>query len=374
MKAVVHDIEQRLKLAATPADRLAALVELAHAHASAYRNRQGLRAAKEALQLARSRGDTVAVCRALSAATLCHYQRCDYVAAVATGLDAIAAYAEGDLRSRSGAQQSIALALFCVGAHDVAQSTARRAIADAQGGHDERCEAAARDVLGVLLAQSGQFNAARRELRHAGAVYGRRGDDVRVKKITASLGNTYRDQGNAAEGCGHMPQARFYWKQAIRVYRIALGFGDGDAIDALLLAALAECELRLGDAVAAQASITRALDAAGDCPTLLAPCHLWQGRILQAMGELKAADRAFERARRAAEQLEHGDMLVTCLLAQSAIADQLGRFETAADLEKRAREIAADRAALMAQVREQLAQLWDRYTGPSARDAPRAAA
>ncbi|HUP31379.1 MAG TPA: hypothetical protein VM122_14470 [Usitatibacter sp.] len=376
MKAVVRDIEQRLKLAATPADRLAALIELAHAEASAYRNREGLRAAREALQIARGRGDAVAICRALSAATLCHYQRCDYVAAVATGLDAIAAYADGDLRSRSGAEQSVALALYCVGAHDVAQSTARRAIADAQGGHDERCVAAARDVLGVVLAQSGQFNAARREFRQAGAVYGRRGDDTRVKKVTASLGNTYRDQGNVAEGWGRLPQARFYWKQATRVYRIALGLGEaeGDAIDALLLAGLGECELRLGDAPAAQISIDRALKAADDCPTLLAPCHLWQGRILHALGELKPAERAFERARRAAERLEHGDMLVTCLTAQSAIADQLGRFETAADLEKRAQEVAADRAALMAQVREQLAQLWDRYTGPAERDNPRAAA
>lgn len=374
MQAVVTEIEQRLKLAATPADRLAALVELAHAHASAYRNRQGLRAAKEALQLARSRGDTVAVCRALSAATLCHYQRCDYVAAVATGLDAITAYAQGDLRSRSGAQQSIALALFCVGAHDIAQSTVRQAIADAQSGGDERCEAAARDVLGMLLAQSGKFNAARREFRQAGKTYGRRGDDARVKKITASLGNTYREQGNAAEGWNRLPQARFYWKQAGRVYRVALGFGAGDAIDALLLAGLAECELRLGDTDAAQASIARALQAAGDCPTLLAPCHLWESRILRAMGELKAAERAGERARRAAEHLEHGDMLVTCLLAQSGIADQLGRFETATDLEKRAREVAAERAAQLAQVREQLAQLWDRYTGPGALDLPRAVA
>lgn len=374
MKAVVRDIEQRLRLAATPADRLATLLELAHAEASAFRNREGLRAAREALEIARGRNDTVAICRALSAATLCHYQRCDFVSAVATGLDAIAAYAEGDLRSRSGAGQSVALALFCVGAYDVAQSTARRAITDAQAGHDERCEAAARDVLGVLLLQSGQFNAARREFRQAGAVYGRRGDDTRVKKVTASLGNTYRDQGNAAVGSGRLPQARFYWKQATRVYRIALNLGEGGAIDALLLAGLGECELRLGDAAAAQIAIDRALLAADDCPTLLAPCHLWQGRILHARGELKSAERAFEHARRAAEQLEHGDMLVTCLTAQSTISDQLGRFETAADLEKRAREVAADRAALMAQVREQLAQLWDRYTGPGERDHRRAAA
>jgi tetratricopeptide (TPR) repeat protein len=225
-----------------------------------------------------------------------------------------------------------------------------------------------------VLARSGSFSAARREFRQAGAVYGRRGDDARVKKITANLGDSYREQGNAEDAWGHGPQARFYWKQALRVYRVALGLGDGDAIDALLLAGIAECELRLGDPLAAQAFVAMALEAAGDCPSLLAPCHLWESQVLKALGELKAAERAGERARRAAEHLEHGDMLARCLLAQSAIADQQGRVETAADLAKRAREIAADRAALMAEVRGQLAQLWHRYTGAGARDIPRAAA
>jgi tetratricopeptide (TPR) repeat protein len=374
MTAVVHEIELRLQRAATPADRLPPLLDLAHAHASALRNREGLRAAREALQLARARGDNVSVCRALSAATLCHYQRFDFVSAVATGLDAISAYAEGDLRGRSGAQQSIALALFCVGDHDLAQATARRAIADAQACVDERCEAAARDVLGLILARGEHFIAARREFRQAGAVYGRRGDDARVKKNTANLGNTYREQGNFESAGGRAPQARFYWHQALRVYRIALEQGAGERIDALILGHISECELRLGRPAAAREAIARALENAISCPTILAPCHLRESEVLQALGDLKAAERACESARHAAERLEHGELLGACLAAGARIADQLGRFETAADFERRAGEVAGDRALLIAGVRSQLALLWDRHADEAPRNGARDAA
>lgn len=373
MKAVVSDIENRIEHAANAAQRLSALLELANCHASAFRNRDGLRAARQALELARYRGDTLSQCRALSIATLCHYQRCDYVAAVATGLDAVAAYSEGDLRGRSSAQQSVALALFCVGARELAEATARRAIADALACADERCEAAAREVLGMILGQAEQFIAARREFRQAAAVYGRRGDDARVKKLTASLGHTYREQGNLSQQWGRGPQARFYWKQALRVYRVALGVSASESIDALILGAVGECELRQGDAGSAASALRRALESDVDCPTILAPCHLWESHVLAASGDIKAAERACEAARRAAERLEHGDLLVACLAAQAKLADRMGRFETANDLEIRARDVAADRALHLATVREQLAQSWDRYI-TAARSSTRSAA
>ena len=107
---------------------------------------------------------------------------------------------------------------------------------------------------------------------------------------------------------------------------------------------------------------------------ILAPCHLWESHVLKAMGETKAAESACERACHAAEQLEQGDMLAVCLHAQSQLADLQGRFETASDLEKRARDVGAERAAQLARVRELLAPLWNRYTAQRPESAARDAA
>jgi len=374
MKAAVREIEKRLMQSTDSADRLGLLIELANVHADAFENRAGLRAAREALQISRHRGDALAAGRALSVATLCHYQRGDYVSAVATGLDAVEAYADGDLAGRSNALQSIALALFSVGSLALAESTARRAIDDARASAQPAWEACARGVLGVILAQREDFNAARREFRQACAIYGRGADDVRVKKSAANLGHTYRHQGNAADRLGRGPQARFYWRQALRVYRIALEAGRAAADDAIILGCRAECELRMGEVAAARQSIARALALGVQSPMILAPCYLWESHVLKAMGETKAAESACERARHAAEELEQGDMLVVCLHAQSQLADLQGRFEAAGDLEKRARDVAAERAAQLAQVREQLAPLWNRYTAHRSGNAVRDAA
>ena len=113
MRSPVRELEARVHEAKTAGECLAALLDLANLHAAEFRNREGLRSAREALNIARTRNDTVGVGRALAAATLCHYQRGDYVSAVATGLDAVTAYADADRPGRSTALQSIALALHC---------------------------------------------------------------------------------------------------------------------------------------------------------------------------------------------------------------------------------------------------------------------
>jgi tetratricopeptide (TPR) repeat protein len=364
MNAVVRDLEKRLLQAADDPGRLAALIELADSHADAFENLEGLRAARDALQLARRRGDAVSIGRALSAATLCHYQRGDYVAAVATGLDAVEAYADGDLAGRASALQSIALALFAVESVELAESTVRHAIEDAVACGSTHHEAGARSVLAVILAQQEDFRAARREFRQACAIYRRDGDDVHVKKSAANVGHTYLRQGNATQRSGAHVEARFQWGQALRIYRVALGAASRgtEADDAIILGSIAECQLLLGDAAAAHASASSALALGIESPMILAPCHLWESHVLQALDDLKGAQRACERAVAAAQQIPDGDMLVACLRALSKIADRLGRFETASDLERRAREAASERSAALAHLRVQLGPMLERYT------------
>ncbi|MGZ5032897.1 MAG: hypothetical protein ACXWAC_06830 [Usitatibacter sp.] len=363
MKSVVRDLENRLVQATSATECLATLLDLAQAHAGDFRNLEGLRAAREALNIARARGDSLAVGRALGTATLCHYQRGDYVAAVATGLDAVEAYADGDMLGRSNALQSIALALFAVEVYDLAQTMAARSVADARACGDAQREAVARSVQACILCDRGQFNEARRHFRHAAACHRLHGDTVRLKKSIANIGHTYRQQGIAEEGAGRL-QAAFYWNQALRVYRIALASGQGEADDAIILGTMAECEFRLGDVSAAYADVARALAFANEVGSeiILAPCHLWKSRILEAMGELDAAVWACERAVEAAEALEHDEILMDAVKALSALEDQRGRFERAADLEKRARRLAVERQEFLARVRIEMGPLWDRYT------------
>ena len=360
MRPPIRDLEARLIQAKTASECLSALLDLADAHADENRSLEGLRKAREALNIARVQRDTISIGRALAAAALCQYQRNDYLSAVATGLDAVEACADQDLAGRSSALQSVALALHAVKADEMARVTASHAVDDARRAHDTLREASARSVLGVVLSDMGLHKDARREFRGAAAAY-RRGDEpARLMRTTANIGHTYRHQGEAYAAAGKIGTAAVQFKQARRVYEIALALaGSTDADRALVLGAIAECECRLGDHPAAQLAIESALGLGVQNPAVQAPCHLWHSRIRLAQHDLKGAERACEAACRAAQALEQGDLLAACLQHQSQLNDLQGRFETAHDLERRAQEVTLAREAEQASVREQLAQVWD---------------
>ena len=360
MNSSVSELEKKLLLAASEAERLSTLLDLAREHSAAFRNREGLRAAREAIDISRRRKDNLSMGRALAVATLCHYQRGDFVAAVATGLDAVDAYADGDVIGRSRALQSIALALFSVESFELAEKTAARSVADARAGQDREREAYACAVYGVILADGGKFNLARRQFRTAAYYYRVAGDKLRLKKSTSNLGHTYRKQGYAQERKGKPATARMYWAQAVRVYRIALASTRHDPDDAIILGAIAECECRLGQFEEAYADVGRALDLLRRAPNpgVLANCHLWEGHILEALGEMDAAQRALESSVDAASEVEHDEVLVTALQALAAFVAARGDKVRAKSLEKRAGEAAWDRSTYLSDIRDQLRNMW----------------
>lgn len=362
MNASVPELQRRLLQATADAERLATLLELARDYAASFRNREGLRAAREAYDIARRLGDPLAVGRALAAATLCHYQRGDPVAAVATGLDAIEAYSDGDVLGRSRALQSIALALFSVEAFELAETMAERAVADARAGNDREREAYAANVFGVILNDRGRFNAARRNFRTAAAFYRSAGDTQRLKKATTNLGHTYRKQGIFIAHTGQEPAARMYYVQALRVYRIALASSRDEAYDAIVLGAMAECECRLGDLVPALEHATQAVAFADkvDDPAILAQSHLWAGHIHQARGDLDAAQVSLERACAAAAPLEHEEIVATSLAALAKLLEARGNPTRAAQVDGHARKAAAGRITFLARIREELGPHWSR--------------
>ena len=356
MGASARELEARLLQASEEEGRLAILLELARAHAAAFRNREGLRAAREALSIARRRGDTLAIGRALSTATLCHYQRGDYVAAVATGLDAVEAYADGDLGGRSRALQSIALALFSVDAFAGAESAARRAVDDARAAKDPEREAYAGNVLGYIICDRGHFNEARRLFRYSAHYFRLSGDVLRLKKSTSYLGHAYRRQGNMLERGGHMGQARIEWGRAISVYRIAAGIAVHEADDAFIVGEMAECQCRLGRFQEAYATIASAIELARAVNNVqvLANCHLWEGHSLEGMGELEAAERAFDRAVKAAAPLEYDAVLSNALRSLAAIVARRGDGDRASLVLAGATAAQDARTAFFTRVRTEL--------------------
>jgi len=365
MKATVRELESKLLRTSGDKERLEVLLELARAHAAEFQNREGLRAAREALAIARRVKNSIGVGQALSAATLCHYQRGDHVSAVATGLDAVEAYADGDVLGRSRALQSIALALFAVEAFELAEQTALRAVEDARSARDREREAYAGTVYGYILADRGRFNEARRHFRSAAAYFRAADDPVRLKKMASNLGHTHRKQGIAAEARGENAQARLYWKRAIGVYQVALGSSRHDADDAIILGAIAECECRRGDSKAAHATVKRALELArgGHNPTVQAHCHLWEGNILKALGDLAGAVRAYDDARVFASALEHDEVLVQSLRGLAIALEAHGDTNRAAEVDTQAVRAARDREAFLSRVRDELSPMWDQYTG-----------
>ena len=356
MGASTRELESRLLEASEEEGRMAILLELARAHGAAFRNREGLRAAKEALNIARKRGDKLAIGRALATATLCHYQRGDFVAAVATGLDAVAACADGDLVSRSRALQSIALALFSVEAHGPAESAARRAVDDARAGKDAEREALASNVLGYIICDRGHFNEARRLFRFSARYFRLSGDGVRLKKSISYLAHAYRRQGNTLERDGHLGQARIEWGRAVSIYKIALESGEHAADDAFIVGEMAECECRLGKHQQAYAHLASAIELAQSVNNtqVLAHCYLWEGNVMQAMGNLEMAQRAFDRAVKAAGPLEHDPVLYLALRALASVVSQRGDAESAALMEAGAAAAEDARREFFSRVRTEL--------------------
>ena len=360
MTTRVRELEAKLIQAQTAMECLGVLLDLAATHAATHRNREGLRCAREALNIARARGDALGAARALCVAARCHHQRGDHVAAAAAGFDAIQAFGDRDLVGRSDALRAVAEALLAVEALELAESTAGRAAADAIKAGAADAEARARLTWGTILARAGRHSDARRKFREAGALQRRLGQSVEVKKAALRIGDTYRAQANDVARGGEPGCARLLYRQAIRVYRVALGAGSSAADDALAHAAIGECECRLDDPAAALQELHRALLCAAS-PAALAHCHLWESHALRAMGKTDAARSAAECARNAAEQLDHDPILAECLKAESALNDLCGRFESAHDLEIRAERVLLERSATFAGVREELNGLLARH-------------
>jgi tetratricopeptide (TPR) repeat protein len=365
-KNKVQELEAKLIQGKSAVECLAILIELAELHAATFHNREGIRCAREALNIARVRNDAHGAARARAAAMRCHFQRGEFVSAVADGLDAVHGFGDADVARRSGALQGVAQALIAVESFDLAADVAERAAADARAAGDRSAEAGARALWGSILVSRARYGEARRQFREAGAIHRSLGDTVAMKRSAASLARGYLAHGNNALQQGDPDQARSLWRHAIRVFRVAAATGESLADDALCLAGMAECEMRLDNGGRALAVVRQAVELAGQSrnPLALSRSYLWESHALKAAGKIEAGRRACECARDAAEQLDHDPLLAECLRAESLMNDLSGRFESAQDLEQRAERVELEREAHLARVREEVGMLLVRHASP----------
>ena len=362
----VQELEAQLLQGKSAVECLGILISLAELHAATFHNREGIRCAREALNIARVRNDRRSAARALAAAMRCHHQRGDFVAAVANGLDAVASFGAGDLAQRSAALQGVAQGLIAVESFDLAADVAQRAAADARLADDRAAEAGARYLWGSILVSRDRYGDARRQFREAGALQRGLGDKVGLKKCAASIARAYLAQANDAAERGEYDRASALARHAIRVFRVALATGQSLADDALALGGIAECTMLIGNRDKALIVVREALELAGQSrnQAALAYCHLWESHALRAAGKIDAARRACECARDAAEQLDHDPILGACLRAESLLNDLSGRFESAQDLEQRAERVDLEREAFLAQARDEVGLLLVQHVSP----------
>lgn len=331
--------------------------------AGAFEARTALKSVGEALRLARRLRDPRAEAQSLVVATQCHYQRGDYVAAVATGLDACATYADNDLEGRSHVFHSVALAFFSAGEFRRAEEAARRAIRYAEREHESLFEATARSTLAFILCDSGEFEAALAELRRARARFRRLGDELRVKKATSNTGHVWRKRGIALAAAHDAEGAKRAWQRSMRCYRAALGIGESRLDDAIILGSLGESALRLGRAHEAIAHLDAAAQKTGprDVARITAHIALRRGEAEHALHRWAAAERHLAAAVEQADALENEDIALEARDALARLCDARGDGARAREWRDERRRLQERRRDALAGFRRQMRPLWDHF-------------
>jgi tetratricopeptide (TPR) repeat protein len=239
---------------------------------------------------------------ALNAAAIVHLIRGDAISAVASALDACHLARRAGSRARLGhAQVSLEMAAWNLAATDQVTDTLDRCAREGMELGDAALEIRARVGLGVVLGDSGRFDAAGREFRRALPLAVSIPNPTGAARVVANLANLNRKQAAAHFAAGFealgLHASADCARLADQACRMAVEEGNVSVeIDALAIHACA-LEMR-GDPerarVLLRASI--ALGRGARCPSavLWVLCEL--GRLALAAGDLGEARRAYADA------------------------------------------------------------------------------
>lgn len=151
---------------------------------------------REALELAQRLGRQDDEMRALNIAAMCHYNRGDYLAGLASGFDAYQLSVKLYDPSGSGrALMGIAGAAYALRSYGEAEQGFRRAVEIAREIDDDDLELRAMNSLGVVLGDMARFDEAEQLLRAVWTRLEPRGEGVQLVRAVANLANVRKKHG-----------------------------------------------------------------------------------------------------------------------------------------------------------------------------------
>ncbi len=345
--------------------RLARHLEQAATLLTSLEPRAALGEAAAALRIAREQQNTRAIVEALATATLAHYYRGDYVATVASGLDAAAAATagDGDVAGGAMAMYGVALAFTAVQDFARAEAAAHRAIELASLANDLRREGSAHSVLGAALAEARQTEPAVAAFRRAARRFRQLQDLPRLKRTLFNSGVIIMRSGIALSRDGDQTAARRAWRRALRYYSLARATGQSRQDDINITAAQGECNMLLGHLTAARELTMRAAanSERDDLPVVAGYLTYVRGEIARQQGRHALAAKYLTKALKLLDrtQFDHGP--ADCRTALANLAEDRGAHMEAAHWRAEALRLADGRQASLAEFRQQVMPMWERY-------------
>ena len=365
----INDLQATLSAlpAAMPRARAHLLAELATAYARAGLPNEGLEAVREALHLTHLPSRSFERAEAMNAAALCHYFRCDFMMAIAGGLDAYQGFSQHqDFANMGHALTTIAAACKDIGATEIAIEALEGCINVARRSGDAFLEARSSNTLGMLLGEIGKFDDAARHLTLARECLQRAGKSTHLPKVMASVGDMLKRQAALAHAAGDAVASRRFLQQAIEsrcgaVATIEAAQNQFDQADNDL--ALGEYHFLLSDFAVAEVHLRQAMKLGQQLKNtqIVIESNLYLGRIMLATGHAAVAERHLRQAlelARAAEarkvQIEAQRQLAACLQVLERTQDAATQSMLADELESNIRVVHHEAA-------REARQLWERY-------------
>ena len=346
------------------AESISTAAERAIALAKGGDTRSALSLALQARRRAQGLDMAAGELEALNAAAIVHLIRGDSIAAVATALDACSLARRTGNRGRyTHAMVSLRMAAWNLGATDEVADCLDRCAREAMQMEDSGLEIRARVGLGVVLGDSGRFEAAGREYRRALPLATHAPSITGAARIMSNLANLQRKEAVAHFAGGFealgLRAAEDSARLAAQASRMALEEGNVSVeIDAM---AIRGCALQLrGDESRARVMLRTsiALGKGSRCPSSIVWVLCELGRIALGAGDLAEAVDAYSDAHEVARELRPSRKIAVACTGLAEVAARHGDVPGATHWRERAAEEEAAFEIARLQTRSQIRQFF----------------
>jgi tetratricopeptide (TPR) repeat protein len=297
---------------------------------------------------------------ALNAAAVVHLIRGDAVAAVATAIDARdLALRTGDRSLLGHALVSLQMSAFILGAGSDVHGALRECTREALECGDVGVEVRARVALGVVLGDTGHFDAAAYEFDRALRLASEDAGSSSPARITANIANLHRKRAAAHFAGGYEAKALRECDEAIRVAREACRLAAASGAVSVEIDALAICGCayeQRGEPARARVLLREsiALGRASRCPSAIVWVLCEIGRMSLAAGDVEEARAAYHEALELARELRPSRKIAAACFGLAEVAAHVGDAAHARHWRERGAEEAAAFEIASLQTRRQI--------------------